>query len=382
MVGLTRIKTNNILDKQVFENDLADSAVTFVKLAGLSGGDAGHALKTDGAGNLFWELPTGASSSLDTLTDVDTTGRMHGDSLVYNSFTTEWEPGSNVPSSLGLNSLVDVTLSPLTQNEFLRFDGVEWINDKVSVVYIESIQPVAVTGLLNDLVNVNVAGAVTDQRLGFDGSEWRAVDAAVLTSIDAFADVDTTTVPPVGGDALVWNGATLQWEPLDVGVGSSSNTFVVADITDRDALSAAEGDHAFVRSGATTNEWEMYLWDAAWILVSTQDSASTDAKTIEAIVVPSTISPVLLGNVSPDSRITVVTIVVTAAFDGTPTLTVGDTADNARLIDDSLHDLSDVGTYTTTTDYVYGGSADTDINGYFSAGGATVGSARILVTYV
>jgi len=380
---ITRIKSGNILDRTVRQQDLADGAVTFGKLAGLTGGDAGHALKTDGAGNLFWELPTGASSSLDTLTDVDTTGRMHGDSLVYNSFTTNWEPGSNVPSSLGLNSLIDVTLSTLTQNEFLRFDGVEWINDKVSVVYIEGIQPVAITGLLDDLANVNVAGATTNQRLGLDsGGVWRAVDAASFGSIDQLTDVDTSTTPPVAGDALVWDGGTNQWEPLSVGLGASSNTFVVADITARDLLSAAEGDHAFVRSGATTNEWEMYLWDAAWILVSTQDSASTDAKTIEAIVVPATISPVLLGNVSPDSRITVVTIVVTAAFDGSPTLTVGDSADNDRLIDDSLHDLSEIGTYTTTTDYIYSGSTDTDINGYFSAGGATVGSARILVTYV
>jgi len=162
---------------------------------------------------------------------------------------------------------------------------------------------------------------------------------------------------------------------------------MVADITARDLLSAADGDQSFVRSGATTGEWEMYIWDvlagpAAWILISTQDSASTDAKTIEAIVVPATISPVLLGNVSPDSRVTIVTIEVTVAFDGSPTLTVGDSGDNARLIDDTLHDLSEVGTYSTTTNFVYSGSADTDINGYFCAGGATVGSARILVTYV
>jgi len=381
---LTRIKSDNILDREVREQDLADGAVTFDKLNGLSGGAAGHALKTDGVGNLYWELPTGASSSLDTLTDVDTTGKLHGDSLVYNSISGEWEPGSNVPSSLGLASLVDTTITgPLVQNQFLRYNGFgKWVNEKVSAAYVTGLAAVGITGLLNSLADVNVVGATSGQRLGFDGSQWRAVDAAALDSIDLFLDVDTSTVPPVGGDALVWNGGSNQWEPLSVGLGASSNTYVVADITARDLLSPAEGDQAFVRSGLTAGEWEMYLWDAAWILISSQDSASTDAKTIEAIVVPATISPVLLGNVSADSRITLITVEVTIAFDGAPALTVGDSGDNSRLIDDTLFDLSEIGTYSCTTDVVYSGIPDTDINGYFAAGGATVGSARILVSYV
>ncbi len=349
MVGLTRIKTNNILDREVREQDLADGAVTFDKIDITSGGSVGEVLKVGPGDTLIWELASGTTNALDTLVDVDTTGKLDGDSLVYDSGTDSWKPGSNVSSSLGLNSLIDVTISPLTQNEFLRFDGAEWINDVITVVYIDGIQPVAITGLLDNLVDVNVAGATANQHLIFDGAQWRA--SAVS------------------------------------GLSASSNTFMVADITARDALVPADGDQSFVRSGATIGEWETYIWDvlagpAAWILTSNLDSASTDAKTIEAIVVPSTISPVLLGNVSPNSRVTVITIIVTIAFDGAPTLTVGDSGDNARLIDDSLHDLSDVGTYSTTTNFVYGGSADTDINGYFSAGGATVGSARILVTYV
>lgn len=358
-MALTRIKTDNILDREVREQDLADGSVTFNKIEIISGGLAGEVLKTDGAGNLFWQTASGAAQNLSSLTDVDVTTNppLIGDSLAWGG--AFWIPQSQTTSGIGLNSLTDVTLSSLTQNEFLRFDGFGWVNDKVSVVYVEGIQPVAITGLIDDLIDVNTAGALVNQHLVFDGSAWRA---SVVS-----------------------------------GIGASSKTFTVADIAARDALTAADGDQSFVRSGATTGEWEMYIWDAlagpAWILIGTQDSASTDAKTIEAIVVPSTISPVLLGNVSPDSRVTIVTIEVTIAFDGAPTLTVGDSGDNARLSrvisgdpptpdDEGMHDLSSVGTYSTTTDYVYTGSADTDINGYFSAGGATVGSARILVTYV
>jgi len=388
MAGLTRIKTNNILDREVREQDLADAAVTFDKINITSGGSVGESLKVGAGGTLLWELASGSTNALDTLVDVDTIGKLNGDSLVYDVGSGLWKAGSNVPSSLGLNSLTNVTLTtPLVQNEFLRYDGIEWINDAISVVYIDGIQPVAITGLLDNLVDVVVPSPTVNQHLVFDGSVWRASDAANVGSIDQLDDVDTTTVTPISGDALVWDGVG-DWAPFAiVGLGASSNTFMVADITARDLLTPADGDQSFVRSGATTSEWEMYIWDvlagpAAWILISTQDSASTDAKTIEAIVVPATISPVLLGNVSPDSRVTVVTIEVTIAFDGSPTLSVGDSGDNARLIDDSLHDLSELGTYSTTTDYVYGGSTDTDINGYFSAGGATTGSARILVTYV
>ena len=386
-MALTRIKTNNILDKQVFENDLADGAVTFSKLNFISGGASGDVLTVDAFGNLLFAPAAGAPTAINSLTDVDTTGALNGDSLVYNSGTNQWEPGSNVPSSLGLNSLTDVTfIFPLAQNEFLRYNGMEWTNAKVSAAYVQGLAPVGITGLLNSLNDVNVAGATADQRLGFDGTEWRAVNAAELSTIDAFLDVDTSTTAPVGGDALVWNGGTNQWEPLAVGLGASSNTFVVADITARDLLSAAEGDQAFVRTG-TSGEYELYMWDAAWILIGTADSARTDANTSEAIVLFNTGSPVLVGNISDGSRVTNVTIEVTTVFDGAPTLSVGDDGDNARLIDDALFDLSELGTYVCNTDYVYDGSEvagtiDTDIKAYFDFTGSTTGEARIIVTHV
>jgi len=389
-MALTRIKTNNILDRQVFANDLADGAVTFDKIAGISGGLPGHVLTTDGFGSLLWATAAGAPLALDSLTDVDVTTALPqvGDSLAWDG--ANWVPQTSIsgnPANVSLNNLTDTTLtSPLVQNQFLRYDGFEWVNERVSVVYIYDIEDVAVTGLLGDLNNVNVAGVTAGQRLSFDGTEWRAVDAATITSIDAFEDVDTTTTPPVGGDALVWNGLTNQWEPLSVGLGASSNTYVVADITARDALSAAEGDQAFVRTG-TSGEYELYIWDAAWILVGTADSARTDANTSEAIVLFNTGSPVLVGNISDGSRVTNVTIEVTTVFDGAPTLSVGDDGDNARLIDDNLFDLSELGTYVCNTDYVYdgtevAGTIDTDIKAYFDFTGSTTGEARIIVTHV
>lgn len=384
---LTRIKTNNILDREVKEQDLADGAVTFTKIAGISGGLSGHVLTTDGAGNLLWTTAAGAPTALDTLTNVDTTGALNGDSLVYNSTSGMWEAGSNVPSSLGLNSLVDVTfVTPLQQHEFVRFNGTEWTNSRVTAAMVQSLAPVGLTGLFGDLADVDMdPGPSVNQTIKWTGDRWVPGDLTDFGSIDNFDDVDTSTVPPTNGQALAFNGS--EWVPQTIGgLGAASNTFVVDDIAARNALSPAEGDSCFVRTGVS-GEYELYLWDAAWILISTEDSARTDANTAEAIVLFNTGSPVLIGNVSDGSRITNVSIEVTTVFDGTPTLSVGDDGDNARLIDDNMFDLSNLGTYVCNTDYVYDGTevvgtADTDIKAYFNFAGSTTGEARIIVTHV
>ena len=389
---LTRIKTDNILDREVKEQDLADGAVTFDKIQITGGVSAGEVLKTDGSGGLFWQAATGTAANLDALTDVDVTTNppLIGDGLAYDG--AFWVPQSQTISGIGLNSLTDVTLSaPFIQNEFLRYDGAKWVNDKISVVFIEGIQLVAITGLINDLADVNVAGATLDQRLGFDGSQWRAVDAAELSSIDAFSDVDTTG--KTDGDALVFDGGTLTWGAVDIGgLGASSRTTIVTDITTMLGQSLKLGDQTYVQDGATTGEWEIFLLHTLpgsvineWSKIATLDSAAVDARTIAGDINISTISPVLLGNVSTGARVTLVSIDVSVAFDGSPVLTVGTDGNiitESELASDDEMDLSVVGTYTVVTDVEYLNASDTDIKAYFAVGGATVGEARVLVTYV
>ena len=473
---LTRIKSTGILDKEVKEQDLADGSVTFDKINITSGGSTGEVLKVGAGGTLVWEVATGTSQALDTLTDVSVPSPSNFDSLVFNSTTGNWEASSTVTSSLGLNSLFDVTFGSLSQNEFLRFDGVEWVNDFVSVVYVQGIQPVAVTGLLDTLVDVSVPSPTNGQHLIFDGFVWRAGSGLSVGLIDNLDDVDTTTTPPISGDALTWNGID-NWVPTAiVGLGASSNTFIVVDITARDALTPSNGDTVFVRIG-TSGEYEQYIWDAAstdaatltftapatitraggvsnfisegfsdgqkfiitgsasnngtftiatggvttttittnetivsegaiaatisgdWVLTGTADSARTDANTIEALVNFDDINPQLLGNVSNGSRVATVVLEVITTFDGTdpaPKLSIGDDADNGRIIGgDPLRDylvepdfdLKVAGTYTLNVDYVYDGTetpgtTDTDISAYFDFDGASQGQVRVIVTHV
>lgn len=277
-MALTRIKSQSILDREVREQDLADSAITFDKLRLTDIGNPGDVLTVDAFGNLLFA------------------------------------PADGTPRTL--NQLNDVSVGGATNNQVLSYN--------------------AVTGL------------------------WSAV-----------------TIP---------------------GLAASSNTYVVNDIAARDALFPAEGDSCYVRSGAS-GEYEMYVYDAAWILLATADSARTDANTIEALINFNDTNPQLLGNVSNGSRITNVTVEVITAFDGTdpaPKLSVGDAADNGRILGgDPLRDylnepdfdLKEIGTYTLNVDYVYDGTEvvgteDTDINAYFDFTGATQGQVRVIVTHV
>lgn len=268
-MALTRIKTGNILDGQVFQQDLADGAVTFEKIQVTDPGNPGDVLTVDGAGNLLFAPASGTATTLGALADVDTTGA--------------------------------------ALDEVLAYDGV---------------------------------------------SEWRPI-----------------AIP---------------------GLGSSSNTYIVDTIIARDALTPNEADMAFVRSG-TSGEWELYLYDSGfptnppWVLLATQDSARTDANTLVytiAYTEPSA-SPITIGNISQNSRVTQVVVdVITDFNDAGSVITVGDAGDASRLLSNAFIDLTEIGTYVVNVDYVYTSATDTDILLHFNFGTSTSGQCRVSVTYV
>jgi len=75
-----------------------------------------------------------------------------------------------------------------------------------------------------------------------------------------------------------------------------------------------------------------------------------------------------------------VMVIVDTAFDGTPTLSVGDSGNNSKFMGsgDNLLTLAD--RFDVFTDVPAVGTS-TAVEIYYSAGGATVGSARVLATY-
>ena len=199
--------------------------------------------------------------------------------------------------------------------------------------------------------------------------------------------LDETTGTPLNdlGIHSVHNGRPPLAVTVEQGiVAGGGGTTVVADITARNALSATVGDTVFVIDTGN-GEYGFFVYSGgAWQLLADEDSANTDANTLSATVTQGGGSgTTAVGTVSNTSRITLVSIEVTVAFDhASATLTVGDSGDPDRLVTDNDIDLTSTGTYAVQPAYQYTTGADVTINAYLNIGSATTGTAKVLVSYM
>lgn len=172
--------------------------------------------------------------------------------------------------------------------------------------------------------------------------------------------------------------------PIGLVIEQSAKTtesFVVADIPARDALTVGVGDTVFVLDKGD-NEWGSFIFDGSvFVIISTEESARTDSRSLSVDITPSSSLTTLLGEVSTGSRVNPVTIEVLTPFNGVPVMQVGDATIVDRLFEDALVDLTIVGTYESTPAFQYTSGNDTEINVTFNANGATVGLARVTITY-
>lgn len=168
-------------------------------------------------------------------------------------------------------------------------------------------------------------------------------------------------------------------------MATASGAMVYATLNDLPVLGEL-GNIAYVvdsddGSGNDTGEWSLHVWDGAqWVRTGDQDSSNVDAKTATVTITNSSGSSTLIDTLSVGRRVLNVSIEVTQDFNGTPIISVGDGNDNDRLFTDDMVDLAVVDTFSCGSDHIY--NQDTDINVYFSAGGATQGSANVVITYV
>ena len=167
-------------------------------------------------------------------------------------------------------------------------------------------------------------------------------------------------------------------------VAGGGGTTVVNDITARNALSATVGDTVFVIDTGNS-EYGFYVYSGgAWKLLADEDSANTDANTINITLNQSGgASNTNIGTMSDGSRVTLVTVKVTSAFDtADATLTVGDSGDQDRLMEDDMIDLQSTGTYTAQPGHQYSTGGDQVVTAYFNPGTSTQGTVEVAVTYV
>ncbi len=172
--------------------------------------------------------------------------------------------------------------------------------------------------------------------------------------------------------------------PIGLVIEQSAKTtesFVVADITARDALTVGVGDTVFVLD-KDDGEWGSFIFDGSvFVIISTEESARTDSRSLSVDIDFSSSLTTLIGEVSSGSRVNPVTIEVLTPFDGVPVIRVGDVGDLDRLFEDDLVDLTTVGVYESTPAFQYTGGNDAEINVTFNDNGATQGLARVTITY-
>lgn len=192
---------------------------------------------------------------------------------------------------------------------------------------------------------------------------------------------DTTgTVTTDLGITTAWNGQVAVMSVVEDGL-RQGKTYVVADLTARDALSPIVGDMSYVLDTGE-GEWAAYIYNGSeWAKLADFDSANTDSTTA-SVEMQIADTSAFIYRVSPGSKVNFVTVEVLVAFDDPlASLSVGDSDSIARLLENSDIDLTSTGIYQTTPSYIYDGPDETEIYAYLNAESASTGSVKISISY-
>ena len=214
-------------------------------------------------------------SSIGDLSDVDTTTAAPTDKqgLVWNNANSEWEPGDLLASdpSPALSANLDlvtfyVTTTTTNGNLSLLANGTGAVvvrgntnpakltlNCEVNTHGVSISSPPHSAGATYSLVLPTSAGSA-NQVLKTDGSgnlDWVNQTVAPV-SIDDLNDVDTTSVAPTNGQALVWDSVAGQWEPGTISGGGGS----IDSLSDVDTSSVAPTNGQALVWNSTTSQWE------------------------------------------------------------------------------------------------------------------------------
>jgi hypothetical protein len=138
---------------------------------------------------------------------------VHATGGAYYAHAGSWLELANKSTmdALTTSSLTDVSSTAPSTGQVLKWDGSEWAPAADSAG--SSLGADAITaGMIAENVVTTREIAANTVAVG---------DLATNISIDFLADVDTTTVAPTDGQALVWDNANSIWEPGTISGGSS-----------------------------------------------------------------------------------------------------------------------------------------------------------------
>lgn len=181
------------------------------------------------------ETDVPSDTALGGLADVDTTGVTDGQSLVYSSATSQWEPQTVSGGGGGasdLDGLSDVVITSASTGKILRHNGTNWVDS------------VNTTDIVTEGTNLYYTDARADARIA-------------AASFGDLNDVDLTGL--TSGDGLEWDGTN--WVPTTSAGGNHAfhqiavvgQTVVEADSAN-DVLELAEGTGINITTDATNDK--------------------------------------------------------------------------------------------------------------------------------
>lgn len=159
-----------------------------------------------------------SNASLSSLTDVaNFTPTSSKKYLVWDEPSGYWTADTVDFGDAGLDSLSDVTVANVQEDDVLQWDGSEWVNSAITIPRI-----------LDDLFNVSVTNPADGALLEYSqvANEWIAVHYDIVNNLADLDDVNISGVAP--GDTLIYQGGT--WVPIQV----PPVTIELSDLTDVD----------------------------------------------------------------------------------------------------------------------------------------------------
>lgn len=200
---------------------------------------------------------TGAAT-IDDLADVDTStvAPTDGQVLAWDNTAGQWEPvdasTGAVDSVNGQTGVVVLDADDIDDTSAThKFATAAQLSAADSAV-----QPTDSIDALSD-VDTSTVAPTDGQALVWDNAagQWEpgTVSGGGATVIDDLTDVDTSTVAPTDGQALIWDNANSKWEPGTVSGGGAT---VIDDLTDVDTSTVAPTDGQVLAWDNAASKWE------------------------------------------------------------------------------------------------------------------------------
>ena len=262
---------------------------------------------------LIWSTADSEFQPGDALTDVDitTVAPTDGQVLVWSAADSEFQPGSvagEIEWTLTANGTTDYIFAGPgfagTETDpavyVVRGQTYKFTNEMGAHPFqIQSTTGVGGTAYSDGVTNNAVSNGTLAWEVRMDAPATlyyqctshadmngviNVLDAGAdlsTTSIDALSDVDTTTVSPTDGQALVWDNAASQWEPGTVSASAarSTVTHTTASLAD-----GASENATFSSTGKSGQFIKVTTDRAAWVtLYNTTAARTSDAGRLETV---------------------------------------------------------------------------------------------------